>query len=452
MNLNQNIVKQYNEHDNLVKSNDYMTMEILTFQHKCDSNEIKYTNNLNIINDLKYKITQYQNSQEQNKINDDIQIKINKISKNIQFKRNIINDNSNKIKNNKILCDELNKVNDNYFLLLDELKLKQLYFENYNNIKHNKQVNNNIVVLETLITDIKSSECEIFNTFTNQYKIYNNLLVEKQKIIKQIDILKDIIKKQTNDIDDYNLYVNNIKHNKNIQQNINKIDVIINNYKNKMDSINCQITVNTIKLGQQNTLHDIVFSLGEKQNNITEQLKIYKILYDITHINGLPLIILNKYLPNIQDRVNSMITPFIHIKTELLLKKDKIYVNFIKDDMITNIIGGMQSFIINIAFKIAMSEISVLPKCNILIIDEGISVLDKAHINKFSVITNFLKKYYDKIILISHIESITDFISNNIEIHKKDKHSYINNQLEIIQQNNTNKKTKTNKNNLYSVV
>ena len=75
-------------------------------------------------------------------------------------------------------------------------------------------------------------------------------------------------------------------------------------------------------------------------------------------------------------------------------------------------------FILNISLKITLSKLSVLPKCGLLIIDEGVSVLDKDHIDRFHIIGNFLKTNYRNIIIISHIDAIKDFISQFISIHK----------------------------------
>ena len=75
-------------------------------------------------------------------------------------------------------------------------------------------------------------------------------------------------------------------------------------------------------------------------------------------------------------------------------------------------------FIINIGFKISLSALSLLPKNKLLIIDEGVSVLDKQHIEQFDKIITFLNQHYDNVILISHIDSLKDFINQYINITK----------------------------------
>jgi DNA repair exonuclease SbcCD ATPase subunit len=82
---------------------------------------------------------------------------------------------------------------------------------------------------------------------------------------------------------------------------------------------------------------------------------------------------------------------------------------------------------IEIAFKIALSEMANISKSNILYIDEGISVFDEKTMDNINILFDFLKENYDKVILISHINKIKNEIDNEIKIIKNNKYSYINN-------------------------
>ncbi len=78
------------------------------------------------------------------------------------------------------------------------------------------------------------------------------------------------------------------------------------------------------------------------------------------------------------------------------------------------------------AFKIAFTNAFNIPQTGILFIDEGVSVLDKEHVSNFQIISNFIKQYYNHIILITHIESFYDYTFDIINITKnKFKQSYV---------------------------
>lgn len=112
--------------------------------------------------------------------------------------------------------------------------------------------------------------------------------------------------------------------------------------------------------------------------------------------------------------LNKIINGFIKKTIKICLDYNNIIVNiFDSNNNIINILEGIEMFIINIGFKIALS---LLPKNKLLIIDEGISLLDKQHIEQFDNIIMFLNKY---VILISHIDRLKDFINEYMNIVKQ---------------------------------
>ena len=89
-------------------------------------------------------------------------------------------------------------------------------------------------------------------------------------------------------------------------------------------------------------------------------------------------------------------------------------------DKSVEIHGGMEGFIMDLAFKIVLSQIAILPKSDFLIIDEGISAFDKEHLGQIESLFEFIKQF-SKVLLISHIEGIKDYVPYQIEINKNNK-------------------------------
>jgi DNA repair exonuclease SbcCD ATPase subunit len=125
--------------------------------------------------------------------------------------------------------------------------------------------------------------------------------------------------------------------------------------------------------------------------------------------------------------VNGIILPFVNKQIHITKEIDDIKI-FINDGISKYYSsGGMENFIISMAFKIAFTNTFNIPNTGILFIDEGVSVLDKNHANNFSVIATFIKKYYNHIILITHIDTFYDYTFDVINITKnKYKQSFIN--------------------------
>ena len=81
--------------------------------------------------------------------------------------------------------------------------------------------------------------------------------------------------------------------------------------------------------------------------------------------------------------------------------------------------------ITSIAIRVALINLSSLPKSNIFIIDEGFGALDDSNIESCSRLLTSLKKYSKTILIISHVDSIKDIVDKNIEITRKGNDSYV---------------------------
>ena len=73
----------------------------------------------------------------------------------------------------------------------------------------------------------------------------------------------------------------------------------------------------------------------------------------------------------------------------------------------------------DIGFKITLSNFAKLPKCNILFLDEGISAFDSERLSNIDILFNFIQNYFSKTLLITHIDSVKENIEEKITIVKE---------------------------------
>jgi len=113
------------------------------------------------------------------------------------------------------------------------------------------------------------------------------------------------------------------------------------------------------------------------------------------------------------------------IKKKIVISEDitNIYIDIVNNNgLVSSYFGGMEFFICTLCFKILLCSILNIPFSGILFIDEGVSALDKDHIDNFNIVIDFLKEYYSKVLLITHIKDFKNFTSTNINI-KSNKYS-----------------------------
>jgi exonuclease SbcC len=79
----------------------------------------------------------------------------------------------------------------------------------------------------------------------------------------------------------------------------------------------------------------------------------------------------------------------------------------------------MEKMMAALAIRVALINVSALPKSDILIIDEGFGSLDSANVEACGRFLESLKKWFKAIIVISHVDAIKDSVDNILEISRK---------------------------------
>lgn len=310
------------------------------------------------------------------------------------------------------LEETINYVNHKYLLLLKQIEEANAF-------------NQQIIVLESRLVDIN--------------KQIENYEQDKELLI-QIDLNKNKIRELKNNKNKFKFLndellnlnyklenINNFEYNIEIYTQINNIKKYIHIITQNIININNDFVNNKHQYQKlKNNKFKYINYIGEinKYNGIID---IYENIIKITGSKGIPRQIINIRLQQIEDIVNNIILPFVN--KQINITKDIDDIKILINDGINKYhsCGGMENFIISMAFKIAFTNTFNIPNTGILFIDEGVSVLDKNHANNFSVIAKFIKKYYNHIILITHIDTFYDFTIDIINItQNKHKQSFVN--------------------------
>nr|URM62060.1 alkylated DNA repair protein [Mimivirus sp.] len=160
--------------------------------------------------------------------------------------------------------------------------------------------------------------------------------------------------------------------------------------------------------------------------------------------NGLPYEMLKTYLPMIESDVNQILHSMVNFSIEFTyydeekIKDQKtkqlksnmgsIDVNICYHDVKpynVQLASGFERFIIGLAIRMTLCQISLTSKPNFLIIDEGWSCLDSENLNNVGAIMNYIKTQYEHVIIISHLEELKNQADYVINIDKMDNYSYI---------------------------
>jgi len=79
-------------------------------------------------------------------------------------------------------------------------------------------------------------------------------------------------------------------------------------------------------------------------------------------------------------------------------------------------LGGMETVIINLAFKQALAQVTGFPKCSLLIVHEGLSSFDRERMSNLQPIMDMFRTHYSSTLLITHSDGANDSADTQCEI------------------------------------
>ena len=134
---------------------------------------------------------------------------------------------------------------------------------------------------------------------------------------------------------------------------------------------------------------------------------------------GIPQNIITKNLPLINSEISKILSGIAGFTVEIECDDSssiEIYINYGDRKRIIELGSGMEKMISSIAIRVALTNISSLPKSDMLIIDEGFGVLDESNLEACARLLQNLKNYFRKILIISHVDAIKDIVDNVLSI------------------------------------
>jgi DNA repair exonuclease SbcCD ATPase subunit len=168
----------------------------------------------------------------------------------------------------------------------------------------------------------------------------------------------------------------------------------------------------------------------KEHNEIKKEQQLLTHLLHILHRDGLPMYFLEQHLPQIEDRINELIGPFLKQKKIVLRKEQKketvnILLSVSTLGSETNYLGGMEGFIVDASIKEVLAEVSLQCKSNLFIIDEGISALDKKNMENLDQFFHFLEERHPHVFIISHLSEAQHIVRHSLQITKDGDYSKI---------------------------
>ena len=259
-----------------------------------------------------------------------------------------------------------------------------------------------------------------------------NNLNDKQRyqdnITSNIQLNKE---KQKNITTQLNLITTNIEKSKSQEQNVvfnQQVELEIEKLQNNQDDLEYQLDVVGKKL---TTLHGDIQVLKTKENQINDNItkveeledshQAYQYLLEAIKRDGVPYDLISKSLPTVEGAVNDILAQIVDFNVLFNMDGKVIDTHIVYDDdrvWPLELSSGMERFISSLAIRVGLMNVSNLPRSNFLAIDEGWGTMDNENLNSVAQLFQYLKSQFQFTFVVSHIESMRDFVDTLLEIKK----------------------------------
>lgn len=310
-------------------------------------------------------------------------------------------------------------------------------------IKTREELESDKIEAQTLVNEYNQSKNKVNGlTFISEYwKKYNEANRLKSELESKISkINNDILKIENKISSDQNSLINlesqikeyydqkdAIEFNKKIKETIESIKVNIKTIDGEIKNKNNSIINHTTKLSNLIDQKKTIEKNIEDIKLLETQYEAYQLYTSVISRDGIPYDLISKALPTIEKEVNNILNQIVEFTVILQTdgKNVTTHINYEDKKWPLELASGLERFISSLAIRVALINVSNLPRPNFIAIDEGFGCADADNLSSMSTLFAFLKTNFDFVWIISHLDVMRDMVDNRIEIKKENGFSKI---------------------------
>jgi len=287
-----------------------------------------------------------------------------------------------------------------------------------------KILSDSVNKLKKEIEEISWSATEIeeykkLNDSKNKLELeLNSLEISIGLIDKLITKLQSEVDNLNKDTEEYNKQVYSVKYNSALQLMIDELKLKLNNANFEINQKNKKITELSSKISLiKDHISQLTLTL-ETIKTLEKQHEAYSYYLKSVNRDGLPYNIICDVIPTVENELNVILKQIddFQIKIDIDDKNIIPHILYGTKKWPIEMASGYERFISSLAIRVALTNISNLPKTAGIICDEGFGVIDSNNMPAIQNFFNYLKTRYDFTIIISHLEILRDYVDKQLEI------------------------------------
>lgn len=268
----------------------------------------------------------------------------------------------------------------------------------------------------TLLTDRSNVKDELSN-------LNHRLIVIKMDLEKKLGVQQQI----TKEIELYHRNEVSVQHNVKIHSNISAFKESLSKVDGEFQRHNRALMETNEKIGNYRGKISELTKILEEIEELEAERETYQNYMAAVGRDGIPYQVISNTVPAIENEVNSILSQVVDYTIEFETDGKNIIPSIVYDQRKWPIemSSGFERFVASVAIRVALTNISNLPKTTFLALDEGFGTLDPENLASMFTLFSFLKNSYDFMLIVSHLDALKDAVDHQIEIKKEGNFSKV---------------------------
>ena len=162
----------------------------------------------------------------------------------------------------------------------------------------------------------------------------------------------------------------------------------------------------------------------EQRVTLERQMRIRELLVNAFSRRGIPNVVLGRLLPVVNDEMSKILDGATNFNVSLVADDATNALDIFIDDgghsresiRPLELGSGMERMMASLALRVALSNLTTLPKTDFMIIDEGFGSLDPTNAVACVTLLRSIKRFFRFVLIISHVDIIKDAVDCHIDV------------------------------------
>ena len=306
------------------------------------------------------------------------------------------------------------------------------------------EIENNGRKLERLLTDKSNREKDIesFGDIKKEKTKYQELKEDLKRVendayktqakMKEIETVVLSLEQELEKIYEqkklYQEYQSALEFNDKVNDKVETLELALDKSKSSYDIVvrGIQTIENHMLVNKTNkkNLDSEIKDLVDAEQKVSD----YELYLKLVSSDGIPRLIINDALPVIENEVNTVLDHMMagfHLGITNEDKNINLYIRYKDQEWPLSLSSGMEKFVSSLALRVGLINVSNLPSPNFLVIDEGFGTLDTDNLSNMKGAFDYLKTRFDSVFIISHLDTIKDFMDYLLPINVNNNKSSV---------------------------